>query len=152
MKKILLAISLFLVLSAPCWAQMSVSCSLSSVSVQVKRCFAQGDDVLVDLIVTGTGRVQKMYFSHYSEAYDDEGNKYYVSVINAPFYIQFECDNRTGLSGFWLDVPKDVPRKVRMRMLGADEYASSFPLIKIPCDGDDSTHGVITIKNLPINK
>ena len=152
MKKIIVVLSLLLALVPGVSAQVSISCGSSGVSVQVKRCIAVGEDVFVDFVFTGTGKMSQMYISHYSEAYDDEGNKYLTRNIDIPFSIHFESDGQQGLSGFWLDIPKDVPRKVRMRLLEADEYASCLSLVKLPCDGNDGSHFMITIKNLPINK
>ena len=152
MKRIIAVLSLLLSLIQSVSAQVSVSCSSTAVSVKVKRCIAVGDDVFVDLVFTGTGKLSQMYISHNSEAYDDEGNKYLTRNIDIPFSIHFESDSKQGLSGFWLDIPKDVPRKVRMRLLETDEYASCLSLVKLPCDGNDGSHFMITIKNLPIDR
>lgn len=152
MKQIVAVLIFLLTLVTGVSAQVSVSCSSTAVSVQIKRCIAMGDEVFVDMVFIGSGQMSQVYISHNSEAYDDEGNKYETRNINIPFTIHFDSDGKQGLSGFWLDIPRDVPRKVRMRLLGADEYASSLSLVKLPCDGNDGSHFMITIKNLPIER
>ena len=49
----------------------------TAIDVVVKRCFAQGNDVMMDLIVTGKGRWKVVAFlNNHCVFYDDEGNRY----------------------------------------------------------------------------
>ena len=54
-------------------AQTSVSSGSPDMTVAVKRCIAQGDNVFIDLVVTCSARWNKIGLSR-CKMFDDEGN------------------------------------------------------------------------------
>lgn len=157
MKRLLVTIILFWGAFCLAFAQMTVSPGSSNFTLQVKRCIAEGDDVCIDLVFTGNGRWDVLHFYDSCEAYDDEGNSYKGSnayKTDTRNSIYFEYDNMTKVRFSHLSIPKDVPRKLRLRITDVDEYASSFVKISLPCDGNASSANsfVVNIKNLSITR
>ena len=126
----------------------------TAVDVVAKRCFAQGNDVMIDLIVTGKGRWKVVAFlNNHCVFYDDEGNRYVGGLVNMGYQLLFEVDKNRH-NQCHLDIERDIPRKVRLILKDVDEYAASFPLIRLRYfgDNDSSNDCTIVIKNLPIDR
>lgn len=124
----------------------------TAIDVVVKRCLAQGNDVMMDLIVTGKGRWKVVAFlNNHCVFYDDEGNRYMGGLVNMGYQLLFEVDKNRH-NQCHLDIEKDIPRKVRLILKDVDEYAASFPLIKLRYFGDNDSYNdcTIVIKNLKI--
>ena len=136
----------------------SISSGTPNIDLKVKRCFALGNDVYIDLLITGNGRWETIWINGFdSRLYDDEGNMYKGGFMGGHDYrygISFEYDEFSNSSACKLNIPRDVPRKVRVKITDVDEYASSFVKISLPCDGNSSNANPfeISIKNLPIKR
>ena len=80
--------------------------------------------------------------------FDDEGGFYGECV--------FDVDGKQSTYQGWLNVAKDVPRKIRFVIKNVDEYATSFPLMELPYAGQGKVGGAedckLVIKNLPISR
>lgn len=130
------------------YAQYSFSSGNPSVEMNLKRTVSQGNDVIMDFVITCHIEAQNIvYFD--PQVYDDEGNLYtgyHPSTGNR--YNYFTIDGRqTGD----LRLERDIPRKMRLTVKYVDEYASSFLLVKIPYDLNGTRYTVV-IKNLPISR
>lgn len=139
-------------------AQVSLSSGTPNIDVKIKRCFAKGNDVYVDFLMTSNGKWSQIVLKgDVSKAFDDEGNMYkggFMGGHDFRYGISFEYDRTNNASICFLEVPRDVPRKVRMKITDVDEYATKFITMTIDCTGDNSSANpfVITIKNLPIQR
>lgn len=145
-------------LSLSAFAQVKISSGTPNIDVKVKRCFALGNDVYVDFLVAGNGRWENIYFNGYdAQVFDDEGNMYKGGFMGGRDYrygISFEYDKKSNVPSCTLDIPRDVPRKVRVKITDVDEYASQFVKITIPCEGNSTNANPfeINIKALPISR
>ena len=146
MKKLLLfaAISLYALTS---FAQVSVSSGSPDVNFQIKRAFANGNDVYIDLLVTSYGNWSSISFWWaYQKVFDDEGNFYERNQIQ---YI----DTADSLRGGVYMIEKGLPRKIRIKIVNVDEYAAMFKKIELHYDMDSNKYSyVLTIKDLPITR
>lgn len=146
-------IAVVLISSGALLAQVSVDSGSCDVDMQVKRAVARGSDVCVDivctvrnawtaLVFTSAGRKENM------RIFDDEGGFYGDCV--------FVVDDKPSTYHGWLNVAKDVSRKIRFIIKNVDEYATSFPLMEVPYSGQGKTGGAVdcklVIKNLPISR
>ena len=138
---------LLLAVTLPAFSQVKVGVESSGLEVKVKRAVAQGDNVFIDLMITNCANYDSIAFNLWdSKVYDDEGNEYTRDALS-----------KEGPSSYGgkIDIPRDVPRKVRIVVHNVDEYASGFTLAKIiyevynPGSAGPRT---LTIKNLPITK
>ena len=140
------------------FAQVSVSSGTPNIDVKLKRCFASGNDVYIDLVLNGNGRWENVYINGYeSRIYDDEGNMYKGGFMGGQDYrygISFEYDKLSNKPNCQINIPRDIPRKVRLKITDVDEYASALVKISLPCDGNSTNANPfeITIKNLPITR
>ena len=147
MKRIL-TLLLFCTFSVLGFAQTSFSSGNPSVEVNLKRTVAQGDNVIMDFIVTCHIETQRIYFDD-PQIYDDEGNFYNGDRANTGIrYNHFTIDGRESSE---LRLERDIPRKMRLTVQHVDEYASSFLLVKIPYSLNGAIYTVV-IKNLPITR
>ena len=76
MKRFICTIGVLLTTICYAFAQQSVSSGSPHIDVQVKRCFANGEDVCIDLMITGHGKWKSIVFYGDCDFYDDEGNRY----------------------------------------------------------------------------
>lgn len=154
MKRILLTALLGLFAVTAASAQTTVDSGHSSIEVAVKRAFASGSDVCIDLIITSRGNWDKIVLHGDSEFYDDEGSRYTSGIHYRDYGVYFERDNERMGGACQLNIVKDIPRKLRIIVKNVDEYASSFLLIKLPYLGNNTTLNscTMTIKNLPITR
>lgn len=131
-----------------------VDAGSTAIDVVVKRCFSQGNDVMMGLVVTGKGGWRVVAFlNNHCVFYDDEGNRYTGGLVNMGYQLLFEVDKNRH-NQCHLDIERDIPRKVRLILKDVDEYAASFPLIRLRYYGDNSSYNdcAIVIKNLPIDR
>lgn len=153
MKHLALFIIYFPIFSLSLFAQVKISTGSSLIDVQVKRAFAQGDDVCIDLMLTSHTKWD-MISLHACEVYDDEGNHY--QLMGVSFQVSDEMIDVMvdGKRRCIFSVAKDIPRKVRVIIRNVDEYASAFSLVKIEWWGDRSSANIIntTIKDLQITR
>lgn len=147
MKRFFLSALLLLAALLPVFSQMKVSVETPDLDVQVKRAFAQGDNVCIDLMITNQGNYESIYFDFWAtKIYDDEGNEYTGNALSK---------DGPGTFGGKIDIPRDIPRKVRIIVHNVDEYASAFTLTKFVYEvynPRSSGSKSLTIKNLPITK
>lgn len=131
-------------------AQATISPGNSAMEFQVKRALAQGDDVIIDLMVTCKSNQSIFQLFEQTSIYDDEGNLYTTDLFGSK--IQFEFDGKQSTS-FRFPIERGIQRKLRIIVHNVDEYASAFSLIKISYMGDNSSFsGVLSIKDLPITR
>ena len=144
MKRLFLFITSLLTISVFSFAQTKVNSGSSEIDITVKRAFARGNEVCVDLIITNNSNWESISFNLWdSKVYDDEGNEYTKNSLSKEGPSTY---------GGKIDIPREVPRKVRLVVAKVDEYASSFTLMKIEYEGSNpsSNPRTLTIKNLPI--
>lgn len=144
MKRLFLFITSLLTISVFSFAQTKVNSGSSEIDITVKRAFARGNEVCVDLIITNNSNWESISFNLWdSKVYDDEGNEYTKNSLSKEGPSTY---------GGKIDIPREVPRKVRLVVAKVDEYASSFTLMKIEYEGwnPSSNPRTLTIKNLPI--
>ena len=158
MKRIILAIVVLLSSFIYAGAQAKVSSGSSSIDVAVKRAFSEGDDVVIDLLITSHCNWKKLIFSTSNmypscRFYDVEGNLYQSGDSKV---MMFEVD---GNRSYWfpeLVIERDVPRKFRIIVKNVDEYATEFTKAYFHYYADKTdfveNERVITIKNLPITR
>ncbi|MCR5570986.1 MAG: hypothetical protein K6F42_01910 [Bacteroidales bacterium] len=131
-------------------AQVTISPGNSAMEFQVKRALAQGDDVIIDLMITCKSNQSVFQLFELPGIYDDEGNFYTTDVFGTK--LQFEFDGKRSTT-FRFPIERGIQRKMRIIVHNVDEYASAFSLIKISYMGDNSGFsGELTIKNLPITR
>ena len=144
MKRLFLFITSLLTISVFSFAQTKVNSGSSEIDITVKRAFARGNEVCVYLIITNNSNWESISFNLWdSKVYDDEGNEYTKNSLSKEGPSTY---------GGKIDIPREVPRKVRLVVAKVDEYASSFTLMKIEYEGwnPSSNPRTLTIKNLPI--
>lgn len=127
-------------------AQVRVDSGATEVEMKVKRAFSRGNDVCIDLIVTGLSSWESIAFWVIErKIYDDEGNFYERNQI------YFEAD---GEMKNVIPIERGIARKVRIVVKDVDEYASSFTLIKLHYDGNNTSANprMLTIRDLPITR
>ena len=158
MKRIV--VLLFVLLSVPAlsFGQTSVSSGSPNLDVTVKRAIAEGDDVIIDLLLTSRSSWKKVIFStslSYPSCrlYDDEGNLYQSGESSR---MMFESD---GKRTYWfpeLVVENGIARKMRVIVKNVDEYATEFTkaYFHYYVNGVDFVENelIITVKNLPITR
>lgn len=151
MRQIAFFLAIFIGSISASYAQTSISTNHSSFEVQVKRCIAKGQDVYIDMIFSVYNdwrflTVDRDGFQYRSAIFDDEGNHYGTQSLF------FEVDRKINSSAF-VEIVKDVPRKVRVIIKNVDEYATKLSSIELFYVGPTSAdRGLITIKNLPISR
>lgn len=139
-------------------AQTKVSAGSTSVDVSVRRAVAEGNDVIIDLLITSRGSWQKLIFSTSLDypscrLFDDEGNLYRSGDRNK---MMFEID---GERFYWFPemvVENGVPRKFRIIVKNVDKYATQFVkgyfhYYADRVDFRENEH-VITVTDLPITR
>lgn len=147
MRKFITILCLLLTTLPIAYAQVKVSSGSSGIEFNVKRAFSRGNEVCIDLLITNMSNYDSIAFLlSSSKVYDDEGNEYTQNAIYKEGPATY---------GGKIDIPRDVPRKVRIVVSNVDEYASAFPLIQLEYEVyNPSSYGpkTLTIKNLPIIK
>ena len=158
MKRLFVTIVLLFTCLIYAGAQVKVSSGSTSIDVAVKRAIAEGDDVIIDLMITSHGSWEKIIISTgnmfpSSRLYDDEGNLYQSGNRDV---MMFEAD---GKRDYWfpeLVIERDVPRKMRVIVKNVDEYATEFTKAYFhyyanKVDFRENEH-IINISNLPITR
>ena len=148
------SVSAFAQEGTPKQPEPKVSPGSTAIDVTVKRAVAQGNDVFVDLMVTSRSSWKVLAFlSDHCVIYDDEGNLYRGGLVNMEYRVLFEVDGSRH-NQCHLEMERGIPRKVRIIIRNVDEYAASFPLIKLRYYGDNtcSNDNTITIENLFIKR
>ena len=158
MKRLFATIILLLACLIYAGAQVKVSSGSSYIDVAVKRAVAEGNDVIIDLMITSHGSWKKIIISTgnmspSSRIYDDEGNLYQSGKSNV---MMFEAD---GTRSYWfpeLVIERDVPRKMRVIVKNVDEYATEFTKAYFHYYANRvdfvENEYIINIKNLPITR
>ncbi len=158
MKRLIFAVILLISCSLFAGAQVKVSSGSPSIDVVVKRAIADGDDVIIDLIVTSHGGWRKIiistgYMYPSSRLYDDEGTLYQSGNSKI---MTFEVDGYRNYYFPEMVIERDVPRKLRVIVKNVNEYATEFTKAYFHYYADrvdfvENEH-IITIKNLPITR
>lgn len=136
------------------FAQTSVSTGHPALDIKVKRCFVNGNNCYVDLVMTVSNEWSLVSFHNGSgnwatQVFDDEGNHYSGDRYYGA--IMYEYDGQQDAKGAYLKTARDIPRKVRLIVPGIDEYAASLKLIVIPYQGGKN-HYRMEIKDVPISR
>lgn len=145
MKKVVLLLSLLLFTIAA-FAQTTINSGDPALEMTVKRTFIRGNDACIDILVVGHNSWECISFWWIErQVYDDEGNFYEKDNVS------FEVDGKTSSI---IRIARDIPRKMRIVVHNIDDYASSFPLIKLTYDGNNTNANTRTmvIKGLPITR
>lgn len=151
MKRIVIILAIIIGSISAAYAQSSISTSHLSFDVSVKRCIAKGQDVYIDMILTVNNNwkfltITRDGFRLRSAIFDDEGNHY------GNQNLWFEVDGKINFDAF-VEIVRDVPRKVRVIIKNVDEYATELSSIELVYVGPTSEYvGLITIKKLPITR
>ena len=148
MKKFLLGIVVLVATAISAIAQTTLTSGAAEMKVELKRAVAQGNEVVLDFMVTSyASNWGRVFFSaRFSQFYDDEGNLY-----EGDDKIEFKAD------GYGLSVERDIPRKLKVIVKGVDEYATTFLLCRIKYyvdskEGARVKESEMTIKNLSIER
>lgn len=146
-RRIITVLTIIILTGTAAFAQTIVEPGAPSLGVTVKRAFVSGADVCIDLVITNLGNYESISFNLWdSKFYDDEGNEYTRNALSK--------DGPSTLGGK-INIPKGVPRKVRIIVHNIDEYASSFLLANIyyevyaPASYGSRT---LVIRDLPISR
>lgn len=155
MKRSILLFLLLTLVILPVSAQSSVDTGNPSIDLSVKRCFASGNTAYLDMVFTARTDIKAIVIhnqgGNYSTIfYDDEGKRYsgYGNLL-------FEIDDRQDPYHGYLEVARDIPRKVRVIVSNLDKYAAEFPLITMNYSTETRTGSklnTLTIKNLHIDR
>ena len=145
MKRSFLLFLLLTLVTLPVSAQPSIDPGSPSIDLAVKRCFVSGNTAYLGII--GIGNQGGNYSTVF---YDDEGKRYsgYGKVL-------FEIDDRQDPYHGYLEVSRDIPRKVRVVVPNLDRFAAEFPLITMNYTMETrsgSNWYTLTIKNMPIDR
>ena len=153
MKRFFLLFLLLTLVALPVSAQPSVDTGNPFIDLSVKRCFASGNTAYLDMVFTARTDIKAIVIhnqdGNYSTVfYDDEGKRYsgYGKVL-------FEIDDRQDPYHGYLEVARDIPRKVRVVVPNLDKYAAEFPLITMNYTTETRSGSILytlTIKNMPI--
>lgn len=157
MKRFLLLLLplLLTIISLPAGAQPSIDSGNPSIDLSVKRCFASGNTAYLDLVFTAKIDIKAIVIknqggNYATSFYDDEGKRYggYGKVL-------FEIDDRQDPYHGYLEIARDIPRKVRVVVPNLDKYATEFPLITMSYSTEKTSgasYYTLTIKNMPIDR
>ena len=155
MKRSFLLFLLLTLVTLPVSAQPSIDPGSPSIDLAVKRCFVSGNTAYLDMVFTAKIDIKAIVIhnqgGNYSTVfYDDEGKRYsgYGKVL-------FEIDDRQDPYHGYLEVSRDIPRKVRVVVPNLDRFAAEFPLITMNYTMETrsgSNWYTLTIKNMPIDR
>lgn len=132
-----------------------------SLGIKVKRCYVQGPNCIVDVLLTNkTGKdlttvvaVGDGLFATDLCAYDDEGNTYDKYAITGT------CGNSKFGGGTYNScttaIPSDTSVKLSFKIKGIDEFAASITTLMCNFRGvSDENYGMATLKlkDIPITR
>ena len=165
MKRFFLSAVMLLMLSLIVNAQIKTSRQYIpiDIDIKVKRCVVSGAQGYIDLVFTNhTGAFVKDVMVQSSETclsknnetivYDDEGNVYRYTYKGGIYNIIFG-----GESGQYnmVNLPEDVPVKMRIELENVSEYATEFTMLNIAFRNISSHYygvGSVTFRNIPITR
>ena len=165
MKRIFLSAVMLLMLSLIVNAQIRASRQYIPIDmdIKVKRCVVSGAQGYIDLVFTNhTGAFVKDVMVQSSETclsknnetivYDDEGNVYRYTYKGGIYNIIFG-----GESGQYnmVNLPEDVPVKMRIELENVSEFATEFTMLNIAFRNISSHYygvGSVTFRNIPITR
>ena len=165
MKRFFLSAVMLLMLSLIVNAQIKTSRQYIpiDIDIKVKRCVVSGAQGYIDLVFTNhTGAFVKDVMVQSSETcldknnetivYDDEGNVYKYTYKGGIYNIIFG-----GESGQYnmVNLPEDVPVKMRIELENVSEYATEFTMLNIAFRNISSHYygvGSVTFRNIPITR
>ena len=165
MKKTIFSVLILFMLSLVANAQIKTSRQYIpiDIDIKVKRCVVSGSQGYIDLVFTNnTGEFIKNVVVQSSETcldknnetivYDDEGNVYKYTYQGGIYKITFG-----GESGQYnmVNLPEDVPVKMRIELENVSEYATEFTMLNIAFRNISSHYygvGSVTFRNIPITR
>ena len=130
------------------FAQPTISSGSPSLDITVKRAFAQGEDVCVDLIITCRTDWEWINIYH-CRVFDDEGNCYDSNDKRIDVLVDektFDLCNYRAI----VYLAKDIPRKARIIIKKVDDFATTLSQINISWKYNNNCMAVV--KNIPITK
>ena len=167
MKKNIFSVLMLLMLSLVANAQIKTSRQYTSIDldIKVKRCVVSGTQGYIDLVFTNnTGKhMSNVAVNNYSSlvdrtttaAYDDEGNVYYYYSNKNHNIYQITFGGGTGLYNN-VDLPEDLPVKMRIDLQNISEYATEFTMLNLVLYNVSSVGfdgvGTVTFRNIPITR
>ena len=165
MKKAIFSVLMLLMLSLVANAQIKTSRQYIPIDIysKVKSCVVSGSQGYIDLVFTNnTGEFIKKVVVQSSETcldknnetivYDDEGNVYRYTYKGGIYNIIFG-----GESGQYnmVNLPEDVPVKMRIELENVSEFATEFTMLNIAFRNISSHYygvGSVTFRNIPITR
>lgn len=167
MKKAIFSVLMLLMLSLVANAQIKTSRQYTFIDldIKVKRCVVSGTQGYIDLVFTNnTGKhMSNVWVNNYSSlvdrtttaAYDDEGNVYYYHSNKNHNIYQITFGGGTGLYNS-VDLPEDLPVKMRIDIQNISEYATEFTMLNLVLYNVSSVGldgvGTVTFRNIPITR
>ena len=129
--------------------------------IQIKRCAASGNTVIIDMIFKNEGTTDsgnmKIYVDSFGfpydqwnlTAYDDEGNLYKKGAR-----VKFANNQYRAMIDGGMELVSGVPMKVSIKIPNVEETATSFPKITFLVKNDFWGIGEkpVEIRNLPITR
>lgn len=159
MKKILLfVVAMFIAVGAQAQDEkpMKIITNYPDFKVKVKRCAASDKTVIIDLLfsnVSSSDVEMSVYGGSSSVAYDDEGNMYKDSGLEAMVANTGDWSRYNGNGRFTL--PADVPVKVSIKLEGVPSSAESIPRLMVTVDCSKwglDRQKQLKITNIPISR
>ena len=165
MKRTIFSLLMLMMVSLVANAQIRTSRQYIPIDmdIKVKRCVVSGAQGYIDLVFTNhTGAFVKDVMVQSSETclsknnetivYDDEGNVYRYTYKGGIYNIMFG-----GESGQYnmVNLPEDVPVKMRIELENVSEFATEFTMLNIAFRNISSHYygvGSVTFRNIPITR
>ena len=156
MKRIFL-LSLVALLTLPSLAQPKITCPIMDLSVSVKRCFVQGSNAYVDLILENTSTKDIPLWVGPERATDDEGCTYHGFYDgqrgSSSTQMHMIIDGKKDYNGSFF-IPAEGFIRIRASVSELDEYANAFQFLSFKIDqaGYYSSPKILIIRNIPITR
>lgn len=146
MKKSIL-FSFLLFLSFLAFAQIKIENPIPSTDIKVKRCFANGNGVIVDLIINNYSNKDLQLTLYTQLVIDDEGISYDYNMCRS---IDSNGEERIGSMGVNIFIPKEGFSRYRTRISDVSDFAASLQYLRIAALGNSKYE--IIVRNIPIDR
>ncbi|MBR4735579.1 MAG: hypothetical protein IK052_05750 [Bacteroidales bacterium] len=170
MKRIIASFAAAVAICIGCFAQTKITFDNPDIKFTFKRCVVSGKIAYVDfLILNETGAAVDGLFrrdneegygytDYFTAVYDDEGMVYRWDFGNVPRIAGAEIGGYSlgGSSLTNFKLPVGVPVRMRLTIIGLDEYATELTLVKVAFRNMKSVHpygiAVMDAHHLPITR
>lgn len=131
---------------------MTISVVHRNLKIEIKRCEAAGNTVVVDFMIENAGGNDadlRVWGGNRSTAYDDEGNVYKGGALQIKY-------GNSGLANWDVNgvLPSGIPLKGRIQIEGVPESITTFSRIDILMESNawDFHDKITKITNIPISR